>query len=262
MTDPAALRSPAMVRFFGRIMARAMRRSFNAVRLARPGWPELPRGRPAIIYLNHPSWWDPALAILMATKRFADRPGYGPMDAAMIERFRFMKRIGLFGIEPGTRAGGTTFLRTAIRLLSDPDAMLWITAEGAMTDPRARPVTLQPGLARLIARVPESIVVPLALEYPFWSESRPEALARFGRPAEARAYSGLGAADAAAALTSELERTMDSLAEDALSRDPARFLLLQDGTAGVGRVYDVWRRTRAWAAGRPFDPRCGAPRHE
>jgi integrase len=41
VTDPASLRSPAMVRFFGRVMARAMRRSFDAVRLAQPGWPRL-----------------------------------------------------------------------------------------------------------------------------------------------------------------------------------------------------------------------------
>jgi 1-acyl-sn-glycerol-3-phosphate acyltransferase len=248
-----------MVRFFGRVMARAMRRSFDAVRLAQPGWPELPRGRPAVIYLNHPSWWDPAFLILMGTTRFAGRPGYGPMDAGMIERFRFMKRIGLFGIEPGTRAGGTMFLRTALRLLSDPDAMLWITAEGAMSDPRARPVALRHGLARLIAHAPDSVVVPLALEYPFWTESKPEALARFGHPTEARMYAGLTVEETTGALSRELERTMDSLADDALSRDPARFLLLQEGTAGVGGVYDLWRRARAWAAGRPFDPRLGAP---
>jgi 1-acyl-sn-glycerol-3-phosphate acyltransferase len=256
MKDPAALRSPAMVRFFGRIMARTMQRSFNGVRLARPGWPDLPTGRPAIVYLNHPAWWDPAFLIVMATTRFADRPGFGPMDAKMIQRFRFMERIGLFGIEPGTRAGGTTFLRTAVRLLADPDAMLWVTAEGAMTDPRTRPVMLRHGVARLLARVPDAVVVPLALEYPFWRESKPEALARFGRPVDTRAYADMPVKEITATLARELERTMDALAKDALSREPARFTLLQEGSAGVGGVYDIWRRARAWATGRRFDARC------
>jgi 1-acyl-sn-glycerol-3-phosphate acyltransferase len=249
-----------MVRFFGRVMARAMRRGFNAVRLARPGWPELPRGRPAIVYLNHPSWWDPAFAIVMAATRFAGRPGYGPMDAAMIARFRFMRRIGLFGIEPGTSAGGTTFLRTAVRLLADPNAMLWITAEGAMTDPRARPVVLRHGLARLVARAPEAVVVPLALEYPFWTESRPEAMARFGRPIEGGAYAHLPVEETTSALARELEITMEALADDARARDQGRFILLQEGSAGVGGVYDLWRRARAWATGERFDARLRAPR--
>lgn len=257
MTDPAALRSPAMVRFFGGVMARAMRRSFNAVRLARPGWPALPTGRPAIIYLNHPSWWDPAFLIVIGTTRFADRPGYGPMHADMIERFRFMKRIGLFGIEPASAAGGARFLRTTTRLLGNPDAMLWITAEGEMTDPRTRPVALRSGLARLIRRVPGAVVVPLALEYPFWRESRPEALARFGAPIDAGQLAGGTPDEITTALARDLGQTMDLLARDALARDPDRFILLQAGSAGVGGIYDLWRRGRAWATGRRFDPRCG-----
>jgi hypothetical protein len=38
---------------------------------------------------------------------------------------------------------------------------------------------------------------------------------------------------------------MDALAADSASRDPRRFLSLQRGRAGVGGVYDTWRRARA-----------------
>lgn len=257
MADPAALRSPMMVRFFGGVMARAMRRSFHAVRLARPGWPDLPEGRPVIVYLNHPSWWDPAFGIVLATTRFAGRPAYAPIDAAMLQRYRFMARIGLFGVEPGTPAGGTVFLRTALRLLREPGAMLWITAEGAMTDPRTRPVRLRPGLARLVRRAPQAMVVPLALEYPFWSERTPEALARFGAPLKAAGLAEAPADRLGGLLARPLEVAMDALAEDALARDPDRFIRLQAGRAGVGGIYDAWRRGRALAAGRRFDPAHG-----
>lgn len=253
MSDPAALRSPAMVRFFGHVMARAMRRRFHAVRLALPGWPALPPDRPAIVYMNHPSWWDPAFAIVMGTTRFADRPGFGPIDAAMLEKYRFMARIGLFGVERGAPDAGRRFLRTALRLLSDPRAMLWITAGGALADPRERPVRLRPGLAHLVLRAPRAAVVPLALEYPFWTESTPEALARFGDPVEAGALSGLTPARATEELAGRLEATMDRLAADAQAREPERFLRLAGGRAGIGGVYDLWRRARAWAGGRAFD---------
>ncbi|KAA0676336.1 acyltransferase [Azospirillum brasilense] len=254
--DPVALRSPALCRFFGAVMARRMRRGFHALRLARPGWPVLPPDRPVVVCLNHPSWWDPALLIVMGTTRYRDRPGYGPIDAAMLRRYRFMARIGLFGVEPG-RAGAAAFLRYGQRILADPRSMLWITAEGAFTDPRRRPVSLRPGIAHLVRRAPGALVVPLAVEYPFWDESTPEALARFGEPIDASAFAGRPVPDIAAALERRLEATMDALALDAQSRDPARFLTLIDGTAGVGGVYDLWRRARAWAGGQRFNPAHG-----
>lgn len=256
--DPVAARSPALCRFFGHVMARAMRRGFHAVRLARPGWPELPPDRPAVVYLNHPSWWDPAFLIVMGTTRFAGRPGYGPIDAAMLERYRFMARIGLFGVAPGPR-GAAAFLHTGRRVLEDPRAMLWITAEGRFTDPRRRPVALRPGLAHLLRRVPSAVVVPLALEYPFWDERTPEALARFGEPMDAAGLAGLDVDALTGHLGRRLEETMDGLAEDALSRDPVRFIPVLRGTAGVGGVYDLWRRARAALGGRNFHAGHGAP---
>ena len=235
-------------------MARAMRRNFHAIRLAKPGWPDLPPHRPVIVYLNHPSWWDPAFLIVMATSRFRDRPGYGPIDVAGLARYPFLGRLGLFGIDPNGLSGATAFLRTAGAILNDPDAMLWITAEGAFTDPRRRPVALRPGLAHLVRRTPGAVVVPLALEYPFWNERTPEALARFGTPVDAAVFEGWRVETLNARLTHALEDTMDALAEDALSRDPDRFIRVVGGTVGVGGLYDLWRRGRAWATGRPFEP--------
>ncbi|PWC89408.1 acyltransferase [Azospirillum sp. TSH100] len=237
--------------FFGGVMARRLRRGFHAVRLARPGWPILPPGRPVIVYLNHPSWWDPALLIVMGTIHFHSRPGYGPIDAEMLRRYRFMRRIGLFGLEPG-RAGAVSFLRNAEHILADPRAMLWVTAEGAFTDPRRRPVTLRPGIAHLVRRMPAALVVPLAVEYPFWDERTPEALMRFGTTMEAASLAGLAVPDIAAKLEGRLETVMDQLALDAGSRDPSRFLTLIEGTVGIGGVYDLWRRVRAWAGGQSF----------
>jgi hypothetical protein len=59
-------------------------------------------------------------------------------------------------------------------------------------------------------------------------------------------------------LEAGLSSTMDALAVDAMARDPARFHTLAEGRAGVGGVYDAWRRVRAAATGRRFDVRHGA----
>ena len=246
--EVARLRSPAMCRFFERVMRRQMRRAFHAARLAEPGVPRVAPERPLIVYSNHPSWWDPAFAMVMIPRQFAGRACFGPIDAAMLERYGFFRRIGLFGVEPGTRAGAATFLRTSRAVLAEPGRMLWVTAQGTFCDPRERPVRLRPGVAHLMASLPGAVALPCALEYPFWSESKPEALARFGAPIEG----DHDAAEWGGRLESALAETMDSLARDAVLRDPSPFRDLLRGQSGVGGVYDLWRRGRALARGERF----------
>lgn len=128
--------------------------------------------------------------------------------------------------------------------------MLWVTAEGSFTDPRLRPVRLRPGVAHLMARDARLMALPLAIEYPFWQESRPEALCRFGPP-----LAGAGTvAEWQDRLETGLAATMDALARDAMAQDPARFELLLGGRAGVGGVYDGFRRVRSVLRGERFRP--------
>ncbi len=248
--DPVVLRSDAHVRFFDGVMRRQMRRAFRAVRVARPGVPGLPADRSFVLYANHPSWWDPAMFMVLRDRLFPGRRGYGPMDAAALDRYRFMRRLGIFGIEPASRAGAARFLRVGERVLADPGRVLWLTAQGEFADPRARPVRLRPGLAHLMRRVPGTVAVPLALEYTFWSEKRPEALAAFGAPVAAT-----GDAQALqAALEQGLEAAQDRLAVLSLARDPAAFETVLGGRAGVGGVYAGWTRARSLLSGRAYEP--------
>jgi 1-acyl-sn-glycerol-3-phosphate acyltransferase len=239
-------------------MRRPMRRNFHAVRISKAGLPRLPQGRPAIVYSNHPSWWDPAFFIVLSTTRLRGRKGYGPMEAAALERYRFMRRIGVFGIEPRTRRGAADFLRTSRAILKDPQAVLWVTAEGDFVDPRARPIRLRPGVAHLMARQSDVVALPLALEYPFWTERLPEALCRFGKPLPAAEGGSVG--EWQCRLEETLASTMEALAADAKARDPVRFELLLKGSAGIGGIYDLFRRTRAAVRGERFLPEHGGPR--
>lgn len=252
--DPSLLRSPAWIHFFGHVMARHMRAHFHAVRIAKPGVPVLPASIPVVIYCNHPSWWDAAFVSVLATRAFAARRSYGPIDEDAIGKYGFMRRIGFFGVQPNSRAGAVTVLRVGKALLAHADTLLWITPEGAFTDPRRRPLALRPGLASLLVRVPRVVVIPLALEYPFWTERTPEALARFGAPLHLDSARSMAAHELHQKLESNLCDSMDALAEDAISKDEARFVTLLKGTSGVGGVYDTWRRAKSWVNGRRFDP--------
>ena len=246
--DPLAVRSAVMFRVFGLYLRWYFWRSFRGVRVSRGGFPALPAGRPVVIYTNHPSWWDPALFILLSATLLRDRIGFGPMEAASLGRYGVLRRMGVFGIDLDSPRGAARFLDVSLRVLARPDSVLWITAEGAFTDARARPIRLRPGLAHLARRVEGAVLVPMAVEYAFWNERKPEALVRFGPPVEAGGKRGT--ADWTAMLETELTRTMDLLAAESATRDPRLFASVLRGTAGVGGIYDVWRRAAAWRHGR------------
>lgn len=250
-------RSPRMLGWFRFYAERYLARHFHAVRLSRTGRPDLEaaRGRPVIVYLNHPSWWDPLVGLVLAVRLFPGRRQLAPIESAALEKYKFFERLGFFGIEPGTARGARRFLAVAEKLLAAPDTALWVTAGGRFADPRERPVRLQAGLGHLASRLENAAVFPLALEYPFWNERFPEALARFGEPvflSEKRAP-----AEWTALLEERLAATQDALAAEALSRDPDRFEALIGGHAGVGGIYDVWRRLRAGLRGERFRPEHG-----
>lgn len=241
--DPLRARSDLTFRVFARYLRWYFARHFNGVRIARDGLPELPAGRPAIIYTNHPSWWDPAVFILVMDRLLGGRIGFGPMESVSLSRYGIMRRLGVFGIDPTSARGAARFLDVSLRVLADPRNVLWITAEGAFTDARTRPVRLRPGLAHLARRVPQALIVPMAMDYVFWNERLPEVLIRFGSAIDTSG--GRSVQEWTDLLGRDLSRTMDALAIDGMSRDPRRFKPLVQGHAGVGGVYDIWRRARA-----------------
>ena len=258
--DPLLVRSGAAFGAFSLYLRWYFWRNFRAVRVSRSGRPVDPAGRPLIVCSNHPAWWDPALYILLASVLFPGRIGFGPMDARALARYGVLRKVGAFGIDLETRQGAERFLRTGLRILGDPRAVLVVTAEGAFTDPRVRPVRLRPGVAHLARRVPEAVILPLALEYPFWNERRPEALAHFGPPIEVGAERRVAAWTAA--LEGGLARAMDELAALSITRNPGLFHEVLRGRVGVGGIYDAWRHGAALLRGRRFDPSHEGPSHE
>jgi 1-acyl-sn-glycerol-3-phosphate acyltransferase len=246
--------SPWLVALFVRWLGRYLRRSFDGVRTVRSAVPSRDVRGPLLVVSNHPSWWDPLHFLVLARWALPHRRLFGPFDAAMLDRYRFFARIGGFGVEQGTRRGASQFLETSRAVLAAPDAMLWVTAQGDFSDPRDRPLELRPGVSHLVRRLEDGIVLPLAVEYPFWNERLPEALSRFGRPIEIAVEPARDTSQWTSFLADRLTETMDALAEDAASRDPDRFETVVLGRAGVGGIYDRWRSVRARLAGQPFDP--------
>ncbi len=249
---PLARYDPALTAAFRLYVRYYSWRSFSAVRIAAGTIPPPYPGRPLVVFCNHPSWWDPAI-LLLTLPTLLQRRGFGPMDATELQRYALFQRMGLFGVQPGNPRSAAAFLRIAAAGMALPGTCLCITAEGDFTDPRLRPIRLRAGVAHLARRHPEAVFLPLALEYSFWNESKPEALLRFGPPVQPTGGTSVEAWQHA--LEAALTDTMDQLAAASATRNPAAFTRLYSGTAGVGGIYDAWRRTRALATGQTFHAR-------
>jgi 1-acyl-sn-glycerol-3-phosphate acyltransferase len=187
--DPASRICPELpvnsrwfTRFFAAYSDRLVRKHFHAVRFL--GAPDLATfaGRPLVIYANHPSWWDPLIALVVWRRLLGDRIPYAPIDAAMLQKYAFFKRLGFFGVDKQSLVGARRFLRVGRELLARPDTLLLITPQGRFADVRDATAGFEPGLAHLARAVPEAVYLPLAMEITFWEEKRPEALLRFGEP--------------------------------------------------------------------------------
>jgi hypothetical protein len=121
----------------------------------------------------------------------------------------------------------------------------------------------------------KAVIVPMAVEYCFWNERFPEALVSFGKPIDmavdapidapihakssAKIDTQINARDRTVAewtrlLETHLQETMDRLAVDAMSRNPARFHRIRRGRTGMGGIYSLYKRVAASLRGKPFEP--------
>jgi 1-acyl-sn-glycerol-3-phosphate acyltransferase len=240
-----------MVSYFQRFFTRHM----NALRVTAWGMPSLPADAgPLVIYSNHPAWWDAAIYVLAADRLFPDRESYAPIDAEMLQRYGVFGRIGAFGVDTHSARGAIAFLSASADVLSRPDRALWITAQGRFSDVRERPLGVKPGVARLPELAPDCTVLPLAIEYSFWLERGAEACLAFGPPMRGRDLLELPRGARLQRLEESLTSLVDQLSGDVQTRDPSRFVPVLEGRAGVGGVYDGWRRFAAAVRGRAFDP--------
>jgi len=255
---PVPRRSPWLVRFFTHYCHGYLRRNFHAVRLAHDSLPLDPGAEPLLVVLNHPSWWDPLVGLSLS-ELFPNREHFAPIDASALGKYRFFEKLGFFGVEQGTRQGALAFLRTCLALLAKPNNTLWITAQGHFTDPRQRPVKLRRGVGHLVRRLRSGVILPLALEYPFWEERYPEALAYFGSPIAIGEGGRYTVEQWMQVIDGGLTAAQDNLARLALTRKAQAFDTLIGGSAGVGGIYDHWRRLKAFLSGKRFVPEHGQP---
>jgi len=230
--------SQGWLRLFSTYSRFYLSRHFHDLRILKSGLPRVPE-QPTIVYLNHASWWDPLVCLFLAQEFFRHRSSFAPMDAAMLKRYWYFRKLGFFGIEKDRLRGVRSFLGTSRALLASSQNVLWLTPQGRFADPRERPVQFRSGLGALAAHLRNVAFLPLAIEYPFWTDARPEILVSFGMPITpghaplrptddwTRLFGGL------------LELNQAQLAQRAIHRAPGDWISLNRARSGVALSSDV-----------------------
>ena len=250
MNAPAI--SKPMLVFFRRIVRGYFRRHFHAVRIAHAERFSGMSG-PLIVYANHSSWWDPMVSVLLAGELMPGRRHYAPMDAAALERYGILKRLGIFPVEMNSARGAVQFLRTGETILLE-GGVLWVTPQGRFCDPRERPLEFKPGMAALAARVAAAqgscTLLPLAIEYPFWDERLAETLLYFAEPVQVMAGETTELVQRRS--ITALDAALEEMKARAIARSADGFEVLSNGSLGTGGFYAVGQRAKAFLARRPY----------
>ncbi|MBL9120238.1 MAG: lysophospholipid acyltransferase family protein [Phycisphaerae bacterium] len=232
---------------------RLLRRRFAAVRAARgsrdllSSWNEA--DGPALLLMSHSAWWDPIIGSLLWRRYLQDREPYAPMDLTELARFRFMRKLGMFGIapdEPASREAMVGYLQEIARHTQQQGKRLVVlmTPEGRFNDPRS-PRVVRPGAAALASRLGIRSVMAVAIEYAFWNEQRPEV---FLRAEVVPAPDALTTTGWLRTMQRTMESNRNALAERVIARDGQAFEDLLAPRGSVHPVYDLWLRLRGRSA--------------
>lgn len=244
-----ASRAPAFTRLFAAYSERLLNRRFATVRLVRGGADVLARADshagPVLIAMNHASWWDPLVGLMLVSRYLPSRTPSAPMDLEQFRRFRFMKWLGMFGLDP-KHPDASALLADHVGELFRKNLrpLLVITPQGAFSDVR-RPMRLRPGAASIAAAHADVLVLALCCEYTFWEQPQPEILLHVCEcPRPMRESIGAWHRQLADAMQS----CADVLAASVVARDEAAFeRLTEAGRGQINPIYDLllrWRRTR------------------
>lgn len=243
-------RSARFSAFFAGYTRRMLRRDFAHVRITRGSAEALGAldrfDGPAIAALNHASWWDPLVGLVLAERFAPSRMLASPIESAQLRKFAFMRRLGLFGIDPACAEARDVFAEHVVGLFdTEPRTLLGLTPQGEFTDVRT-PVRLRPGVGRVASLLNEAgrtpSVVVACCEYVFWFDRKPDLLIHASIcPAPERGTT----AGWTRAISSAMETTRQELASLSIERDVSAFEpLFVRGGATVHPVYDLLLRLR------------------
>jgi chlorobactene lauroyltransferase len=137
-------------------------------------------GTGTIYFLNHTSWWDGLIPLLLNQKLFRQN-ARALMEDKQMRRHRFFSKIGAFSVNLDDPRGSVRSLRYAAESMKRRNASLFIYPEGKIVPFSDSRPAFKEGLAWIARNSPQADLVPIGIYITTAQSARPELFIRVGR---------------------------------------------------------------------------------
>lgn len=136
-----------------------------------------------IIYAPHNNWWDGIVGYNLCRRIFKTDIR---MMIEEMNRFPILGKAGAFPVNKKSAQASMKALQYSVEQLCDKDISLWLFPQGIIRPPMYRPIEFQTGMAYIAKNVVKKAgginLIPVAVNYPFLREDKPEVLCEVGEP--------------------------------------------------------------------------------
>lgn len=167
-----------------------------------------------IYFLNHTSWWDGLIPLLLNQKLFKQQARAMMEDKQMLKH-RFFSKIGAFSVNLHNPRSAVKSLRYASTSMERPNSCLFIYPEGKIMPFSIDKPEFKHGLGWLSKECPECDLVPVGIYIHSARHDKPELFIRIGEPSAPDLHMDSG--DISHSLEQDLQSVLISLYEDAHS---------------------------------------------
>ena len=137
---------------------------------------------PTIMYAPHSNWWDGIVGYHICNRILHKEIR---LMVEELNRFPLLRRAGAFSVNKKSPQASMAALAYAVDAMGDLNNILYIFPQGIINPPNFRPITFQTGLAYLAQKAIKKYgavnLQPVAVNYFFLRDNRPEVLIEFGK---------------------------------------------------------------------------------
>lgn len=140
---------------------------------------------PVIMFAPHSNWWDGIVGYHIVHKIFKKELR---LMVEELNRFPILRHAGAFSVNKKSPQASMDALKYSINELGDLNNVLYIFPQGIIMPPNARPIEFKSGLAYIAEKAARKYgkvaLMPIAVNYMFLRDNRPEVLVEMGEMIE------------------------------------------------------------------------------
>ena len=132
-----------------------------------------------IYFLNHTSWWDGLIPLLLNRKVFKQK-ARAMMENRQMKQHSFFKKIGAFSVSLENPRSAIKSMRYAVSSLDRPNSSLFIYPEGEIMPFSTAQIKFKKGLAWIAEKRNDTDLVPVGIYFHFAKSDKPELFIKIG----------------------------------------------------------------------------------